>query len=138
MSYITPSLFARVVSLPISLPQTELRRGKSIHISSDVLADDQILALKSLNLHVLKILTPGVVPVYASKVMGVVSVGIYDSPMLCSGGCLVRGYQVGVTQFNPWQTRLIYNPGTYTIVVSNNTTNVDVDVCVTGSIKLYL
>ena len=138
MSYITPSLFARVVSLPISLPQTELRRGKSIHISSVVLADDQILALKSLNLHLLKILTPGVVPVYASKVMGVVSVGIYDSPMLCSCGCLVRGYQVGVTQFNPWQTRLIYKPGTYKIVVSNNTTNVDVDVCVTGSIKLYL
>lgn len=138
MPYVTPTLADRTLSMPVSLPQTELRRGKSIHIASFVLEEGQFLQLKSLNLHLLKILTPGVVPVYASKVLGVVSVGIYDSPMLCSGGCLVRGYEVGVSQFNPWQTRRFYNPGTYTVVVSNNTTNVDVDVCVNGSLKLYL
>ena len=124
--------------MPIAMAQTELRRGKAIQIMQFNLQAGQMLELRCLNLHLLKILTPGVVPAYASQALGVVSVGVYLGPMLTSGAAIVRGYQVGVSQFNPFQARQLRSPGIYTCVVSNNTYNVDVSVCVTGSLKIYL
>jgi hypothetical protein len=138
MGYVNPNRFSRIMSMPVALAQTELRRGKAIQIMQFNLAAGQMLELRCLNLHLLKILTPGIVPSYATRALGVVSVGLYLGPMLTSGAAIVRGYQIGVSQFNSFQARQLRSPGTYTVVVSNNTSNVDVSVAVTGTLKIYV
>ncbi len=98
----------------------------------------QVLELRALNLHLIKVLTPGVVPIYINRSLGLASVGVYEGPMLTGAMALVKGSQIGVTQFNPWSRRRLVSPGTYTVLVSNNTDNVDVAVSVLGALKLYL
>lgn len=138
MTYVTPNRLNRSLALPITLPQTELRRARSIRLGHFKLMTGQSLELRALNLHLLKILTPGVVPDYINKPLGFVSVGVYFGTMLCSSIALVRARNIGCVQFNPYQSRVLRTPGIYTVMVSNNTNNVDASVCVTGSMKLYL
>lgn len=138
MAYVTETIFSRTLALPISLAQTELRRGKDIQIMQFNLALGQVLELRALNLHLIKVLTPGVLPEYVNRSLGLASLGIYEGPMLTGAFALVKGSQVGVTQFNPWMTRRFVSPGTYTVLISNNTRNVDVSVCAMGALKLYL
>lgn len=138
MAFVTPNIFSRILAIPVSLPQTELRRGKSIQVTQFRIELGQVLELRSLNLHLIKILTPGVAPEYVNRSLGLASVGVYEGPMLTGALALVKGAQVGVVQFNPWSVRRFVSPGTYTVVVSNNTENVDISVAATGSLKFYL
>lgn len=138
MTYVTPNRLGRTLALPITLPQTELRRARSIQLGHFKLMTGQSLELRSLNLHLLKILTPGVIPVYVNKPLGFVSVGVYFGTMLCSSVALVRAFNIGCVQFNPYQARVLRTPGVYTVIVSNNTNNVDASVCVSGSLKISL
>ena len=57
--------------------------------------------------------------------------------MLTGAGALVKGLQVGVSQFNQWQVRRFVSPGTYTVTVSNNAQNIDLSVAVCGTLKVY-
>jgi len=98
----------------------------------------QIFELRALNLHVLKVLTPGVTPEYVNRSLGLASLGVYEGPMLTGALALVKGSQVGVTQFNPWMVRRFVSPGTYTVLISNNTRNVDLSVSAMGALKLYI
>jgi hypothetical protein len=120
------------------MAQTELRRGKQIQIMQFDLQLGQLLELRALNLHLIKVLTPGVVPEYINRSLGLSSVGVYEGPMLTGALALVKGAQVGVTQFNPWSLRRFVSPGVYTVIISNNTRNVDISVCVMGDLKVYL
>jgi hypothetical protein len=138
MPFVTPNIFERILAIPVSLAQTELRRGKSIQITQFRIELGQALELRALNLHLLKVLTPGVTPDYVNRSLGLASVGVYEGPMLTGALALVKGAQVGVTQFNPWSVRRFVSPGTYTVVISNNTRNVDISVAATGSLKLLL
>lgn len=138
MAYVTETIFGKILAIPVSLAQTELRRDKDIQIMQFELALGQVLELRALNLHLIKVLTPGVVPDYANRSLGLASLGVYNGPMLTGALALVKGSQVGVTQFNPWAVRRLVSPGTYTVLVSNNTRNVDVSVSVLGALKLYL
>lgn len=138
MALVTQNIFSRVLAIPVALAQTELRRGRALHVAQFKIELGQALELRSLNLHIVKVLTPGVVPSYINRSLGLASVGVYDGPMLTSALALVKGAQVGISQFNPWSARRFVSPGTYTVVVSNNTSNVDVSVVVTGALKLLL
>jgi hypothetical protein len=137
MPLVTPAIFSRSLALPIALAQTELRRGKQIQIMQFDLKAGQLLELRALNLHLIKVLTPGVVPVYVNRSLGLASVGVYEGTMLTGAGALVKGLQVGVSQFNPWQVRRFISPGTYTVLISNNAENIDLSLAVTGTLKVY-
>jgi len=65
-----------------------------------------------------------------------VSAGIYLSPMMCSSACLLAVQSPGVSSMNSFAYKDFATPGLYYFTVSNNTTNVDVSVSLTGVVKL--
>lgn len=134
--YVTPSRFASVLNTPICLPQTELRRGRYIQAGVIRLALGQILRVRLLTLHLINVITPGVTPDIFSTPLGLASAGIYMSPMACSSVCLLSVNGPGATALNPFAYREFACPGDYRFLVSNNTSNVDVTVALTGVAKI--
>lgn len=135
--YITATRYARIVDLPVALPQTEVRRGKQIILGRVTLALGQLLRIRSLVLHVIRNLTPGPLPSSMNTTLGIASVGIYLGPMLTSSPALVRGPTTGSFALNSFGLHDIVTPGNYTVIVANHTDNFDLSVIVTGSLKLY-
>jgi hypothetical protein len=136
--YVTPARFYRVMNLPISFPQTEMRRGNRIVIAQMPVDLGQILTLRALTLHVVSNLSPGQVPVYHTTSLGAISVGLYFGSALTSPLALATLNTVGTSMTNPFHATKCVSPGVYTVVVSNNTSNMDFSVVVTGATKLYL
>lgn len=136
--YITPSTFDRSITIPISFPQTELRRGKEIRLATVTVGQGQVLELRSLTLHLVSILTPENVPVLHNSVLGLCSVGLYLGPMRCSGLAIVLADTAGSVTLNPYARKIARTPGTYSVVVGNNAQNIDLSVAVTGSMRLRL
>jgi hypothetical protein len=138
MSYITDSQFDRIVTLPISLPETELRRQRSIRVATFPIALGQRLELRGLTVHLAKILTPGVVPSLDNTVLGLCSAGLIIGSMATSvmGNVFTNG--LGAACWTADQPVIITAPGTYRLLAFNNSSNVDVSVVVTGSAKLFL
>lgn len=137
MSYLTPANFNKIVNFPVSMPETELRRGKSMIVGTYVLATGQRFQLKSLHLHVCRILNPGLLPDLINSI-GAVNVGFYQASMLTGALALVSRNGTGVSAYNMFKSCEAWTPGAYTIVVSNNTRNIDFSVSVTGAVKLFL
>lgn len=136
--YVTPTRLLRVLDIPISFAQTELRRGKFIQIGQIPIENSQQLHIRSLSIHCVKNLTPGQVPVYATTSLGAVSVGVYFGSTLTSPLALAYVFNLGVSSINPFHVIKCLSPGVYTVLVSNNTTNMDFSVAATGCAKLYL
>lgn len=136
--YLTPTRLSQILDLPISFPQTELRRGKFIHIAQFPVEQNQVLQLRNLVLHVLKNLTPGAVPTYATTSLGSVSVGFYFGSVITSPLALAFVTNLGISSANPFSIVKCASPGVYTVIISNNTTNMDFSVSATGIAKLYL
>lgn len=134
--FVTTNRYARVIDLPLSLSQTELAAGKQIYIAQIPVALHQRIEIKSLTLSVLAILTPGVVPVYLNTAMQLASVGLYRGPMITSPLCYTAFTDENSTT-NPFSTCVVETPGTYNVIVSNNTTNTDLSVVVTGNVKFF-
>lgn len=134
--FITTQRFARIANLPISLPQTQLNAGMLIVAMKITLAMHQRLELRSLNCFLANILTPGAIPVYLNTAMGLCSVSVTRSLTVCSpiAYALVKDRS---TTSNPFSTCVIETPGVYNVIVSNNTSNVDMAVTATGLFKLY-
>ena len=138
MSYVTSTEFDRIATLPLALPQTEMRRQKAIQVTTIVLAQGQRLELRSLNLHLIQVLTPGVAPVLETTALGVASAGLYlDGGMLSGGIGVVAATAAGVSSYSPNQPVVVTAPGTYVVIVSNNSSNVDVTVSLTGSVRIF-
>jgi hypothetical protein len=134
--FVTTNRYARIVDLPLSFAQTELRSGKSIVIAKLVLGQHSRLELRALTVAVVAVLTPGVVPVYLNTAMWLCSVGLYRSTMITSPLAYAAfAEQTGMV--NPFAPCIVATPGTYSVMVSNNTGNIDLAVTATGSIKLY-
>ncbi len=136
--YVTPAHFSRVLDLPISLAQTELRRGKCINVAQFPIQLGQWLLLRSLTLHVVKNLTPGQVPTYSTTSLGAISAGLYFGSALTSPLAIASTLSSGYSAVNPYAVVKCVCPGVYTVYVSNNTSNMDFSVVVTGSLKHYL
>lgn len=137
-SYISTANFASVLTIPVSLPQTELLGGKSIEIAQVNLKLNQEFELRSMTLHLLKILTPGTTPIMNTTSLGLVSVGVYLTGMLTGSPAFVQLTVPGAASYRPSAPAKFSSPGLYTFVVSNNTSNVGLSVIVTGSAKLFL
>ena len=135
MSLITVTHFDRSLVLPIALPQTELRASKSLQVATWRLALGQRIELRSLHLHLIKLLTPGVDPQLNNSTHGIVSVGIYASTMATSAIGVVLCIEPGVAALTGNDPVHITTPGDYNVVVSNNSINVDVSVAVTGAAR---
>ena len=142
MPYVTPLRLEQIVNVPFSLAETELRRGKTMAVWAFDLVRGQRLEVRCMNLHIHRVLNPGVNPERANTSMGLCSVGLLFGPMVSSSACSVISSMAGVTNqsvtsFNSFTKRTFVTPGPYRIVVSNNTTNVDFSLIVTGAVKLY-
>ena len=138
MSYLTSNEFDRIQTLGIALPQTELRRQKTLQITTVFLNLGQRLEMASLNVHLIQILTPGVVPSVESTSLGLVSAGLYLGDGMMTGGLGIAAASApGVSSIGPMQPVIVTAPGTYKLIVSNNSSNVDVSVVVTGSLRIF-
>lgn len=134
--FVTTQRYARVLDLPLSFSQTELAAGKSVVLSRLPLALYQRLELRSLTISVVAILTPGVVPAFLNTAMSLCSVGLYRGTIITSP-LAYTAFTNMTSTVNPFSTCVIETPGTYNVIVSNNTNNTDLAVLVTGSAKLY-
>jgi hypothetical protein len=136
VSYVNTASYAKTLTIPISLPQTELKRGRSVRVASWNLKLGERLELRSLTLHVLRILTPGPQPIYTNTALGAASAGIYLGETVTSPIAWTFVGSVGAASTNPFHVRRMITPGTYTVIVSNNTANLDLAVCATGCVRL--
>lgn len=135
--YITKERLARTLHVPFAFPQTELRAGRSMTVAVLNLARGQRLEVRSLTLNVLRVLTTGLLPALRYNALSVCSIGLYAGE---SSACpLVYASAQGNSSAtsNPNRRHTIEGPGKYTVVVRNNTSNVDLSVAGTGAAKLY-
>jgi hypothetical protein len=136
--YLTPKRFSKVLHIPVSLSQTELRRGKHFQVAQIPVNIGQQLHVRGLTVNVVKNLTPGAIPVYATTSLGTVNLGVYFGATLTSPLALAYVVNLGVSSTNPYAVCKLVSPGVYTFVVSNNTANMDFSVSASGCAKLYL
>jgi len=134
--YVTEKRYQTIYDLPIQLPQMELRRGRYMVFGTVNLVLGQIMRIRCFNIHLINIITPGNTPNIFSTPLGLVSAGVFTSPMLCSGSILMKAFSPGVTGFNSFQYQDFATPGLYYFAVSNNTSNIDMTVAVTGVAKI--
>jgi hypothetical protein len=135
--YVTPSRLARTIELPISMAQTELRRGEVIQIAKAMIDQGQTLEMRMLTLNLVRVLTFGQIPVYLNSAFGLCSVGLYFGPMISSPLAYVKITTNGTAMLNPYKRKVMKSPGVYRILIANNTSNLDLSVCATGSMKFY-
>lgn len=146
--YITPERYASIGTLPISLVETELRRGSSVHIATFKLHQAEEAHIRVLNLAIVRILTPGSTPDNINSTFGYATVGVYGpinliyGYMLCSPIISVSARGIGTVSLNSYADHAITTPGTYVVAAFNNTGllpqyAIDMTVCVTGVIKFY-
>ena len=147
--YITPDRFAGIGDMGISLPQTELRRGSIIQIASFKLGPSEQAMIRVMNLNVIKVLTPGIIPDIVNSSFGICTVGVYgpintwNGHMICSPIIRVTAAGLGVAAMNPYVDNSIVSPGIYVVNVFNNTgrsaaSAIDLSISVTGQIKFYV
>ena len=136
MSYLTLTEYNRVYTLPISLPETELRRRCFIQVSTFRVTQGTVLELACLHLQVLRILTPGMSPMLADSSLGLAGVGFLASSMLSSAVGLVTQSTIGTRSLNADQPVVVTAPGVYRAVVFNNSSNVDLAVVVSGAVRV--
>lgn len=134
--FVTSNRYARIHDLPFSFPQTEIRSGKQITVAVIPVALHQRLVVRSLTVMVVNILTPGVIPIYLNTAMSLVSAGLYRGSMVTSP-LIYAVFSEANTTSNLFSPCVIETPGNYTLTVSNNTSNTDFAVVVTGSAKIY-
>jgi len=136
--YVTPKRLERIIELPVSMAQTELRRGETIQIAQATITQGQALEMRSLTVNLVRVLTFGQIPIYLNSAFGLCSVGLYFGPMISSPLAYAKITTNGTAMINPYKRKSMKSPGTYTVLIANNTSNIDVSICVTGSMKLYL
>lgn len=134
---ITPNRLGRIIDIPVCFSSTELNYSRAIHVAQVPLTLGQKMVMRTLTLHVPNILTPTLTPILFNSALGCVSVGVYFGDMLTSPLAVAKMSGVGSCTVNPFSQHVFATPGIYTVVVSNNTNNVDYAVIVTGAFKLY-
>lgn len=132
MTTLTYNRWSQILNLPLALPQTELRRGRSLQVAAIPVALGESVEVRALTLHLLRLLTPGVSPVLNNSALGLCSVGIYLTDMLTGGTALVKATGPGAEALNPYAPAVLSSPGFYRVIVANNTSNVDLAVVVSG------
>jgi hypothetical protein len=137
MGFTTAQRFQQILDLPISLAQTELRRGRFIAAGRIKLELGQVMRVRLFALHFISVLTPLVDPAVFNTALGIVSAGVYISPMICSSALLLKLSSPGIVAANSFACKDFSTPGTYVFLVANNSSNVDASVSLTGSVKVF-
>ena len=135
--YVNQSYFDTVRTLPIVLPQTELKRETSILLASLPLNLGEYMELRSLTLHVIQLLTPGVNPSSEVDAIGAASVSVQLGGMATGAIAVVPIASPGAASLDANKPVVIRAPGVYQVYVRNHSNNVDMSVCVTGSAKIF-
>jgi|PlaIllAssembly_1097288.scaffolds.fasta_scaffold15854_3 hypothetical protein len=134
--YVTTNRFPRIWDVPFNFGQTEVRRGKNLVIAAFELAVNQRIELRDMTVALITILTPNAVPIYLNTAMELCSAGLYRGTML-TGPIAYAAFTEQAVSVNAFYRCVIASPGTYQFIVSNNTSNVDLSVAVSGSFKFY-
>lgn len=135
--YITSSRLAQIRHLPISVPQTELRANHNLNVGSFTLELGQRADIRTLTLKIVRVLTTGILPVKIYDAYGLCVVGIYAGQSDCTPLVFADSVDSTPRTANPFRKMTLDTPGTYRILVRNLTSNVDLSVAASGSIKLY-
>jgi len=142
--YISDDGLARILSVPVACPQTELRKGSSIVLTSFTLNEGEFFRVRFISLYVPRLVaTHGA---YAKKTdrYGPVFLGLYSGQINNANAPLgapifaVSADGVGVFASSPYVLRNFSSADLYTFMVVNNTTNYDYDAVVTGTLRLFL
>ena len=141
-AYITTDRYASIVDLPVCLPETAVRRGNVVQIASFRLTLGQKAVIRVMDMNVLKVLTPGVIPDAVNSSFGWCYLGVFAGYMATSPFASVSASQVGIAGFQSSCEKVIVSPGVYTIKLVNNTGKtaaraLDLAISVTGVIKIY-
>ena len=124
-------------ALPISLPQTELRRNSTLVLSAIRLERGTQFKINWLGIKLISQLNPGN-PVKVNSALGTVFVGVY------SGNLEPLGFPSTVLSINGSaramldcrHSRLYSVAQDYSIALVNNTRDTDFEICVTGSMSI--
>jgi len=141
-TYISTDRYAAIADVPICLPETAVRRGNVVQVSVFRLFKGQIAVVRLLDMNIVKVLTPGIVPDNVNSSYGWCFAGVFAGAMAASPFVAVAASQVGITGLGSFGEKVIASPGVYAVKVVNNTgktaaTAVDLSVCLTGVIKIY-
>ena len=141
-TYISTDRYAAIADVPICLPETALRRGSVVQIASFQIFTGQVAIVRLMDMNILKVLTPGVVPDNINSSYGWCYAGVFAGAMAASPFICVASSSVGITGLQSSCEKVIASPGIYTVKIVNNTgktaeTAIDLAVCVTGVIKIY-
>lgn len=136
VGFVTTNRLDRSLNIPLCAAQTELRANKRLVMGTFTLAQFQRLEIRSLTIKIGRVLTPGAVPFYSFTSYGLCSVGIYRGKGTCSP-IVYTMINTDPTTVNPFQPCIISSPGLYTVLMLNNTTNIDLAVVASGVAKLY-
>jgi hypothetical protein len=140
---ILSSRFERAVDVPVGCPQTVLRAQNSLLVGTLNLELGQYLRLRWLGIKIAKIIKIAA-PDKVSSNLGLCYAGVYsgdlDGVNRPTGVALAQLVvnQVTSRQMSPHYFRNFTTPGTYSVFVTNNLANMDLEVVVTGAAKLYL
>jgi len=141
-TYISTERYAAIADIPICLPETALRRGNVVQIASFKLEAGQRAVVRLIDLNIVKVLTPGIVPDIINSSFGWCYAGVFAGYMAASPFITVATSQVGISGLHSCCEKIIASPGFYTVKVVNNTGKtaaaaIDLAVVVTGVIKIY-
>ncbi|MGV0949078.1 MAG: hypothetical protein ACOYB3_00090 [Azonexus sp.] len=141
-TYISTERYAAIADIPVCLPETALRRGNVVQIASFKLETGQRAVVRLIDLNIVKVLTPGIVPDIINSSFGWCYAGVFAGYMAASPFITVATSQVGISGLHSCCEKIIASPGIYTVKVVNNTgktaeSAIDLAVVVTGVIKIY-
>lgn len=135
--------FERIIDLPLSLPQTALNARTSILVATVQLSIGQRMRIRWLGGKIVRLQNTDV-PQKINSNLGLIYLGVYsgdlDDVKRPTGVSLVQMpiNQATAKRMNPFHFRNFTAPDTYSVFVTNNTSNLNFDVVVTGTAKLYL
>lgn len=95
------------------------------------------MEIRSLSIKVVSILTSGVTPVHLFDAYGLCVIGVYKGSTDCTPLVYASSLDSTAVTSNPFQRAVITSPGTYRVVARNCTSNVDLAVVGTGSVRLF-
>ncbi len=135
--------FERIIDLSLSLPQTALNARTSILVATVQLSIGQRMRIRWLGGKIVRLQNTDV-PQKINSNLGLIYLGVYsgdlDDVKRPTGVSLVQMpiNQATAKRMNPFHFRNFTAPDTYSVFVTNNTSNLNFDVVVTGTAKLYL
>lgn len=140
MSLITEELYSRMLTIPISLPQTVIGPNTSLVVAAVKLELPNMLRFRWLNL---QLASNGLErPNRVNSSLGFAYAGIYagvrDHVPTGLPLAISIASTIGVRSTNPFAKRDFSAPDTYEILVTNNTTNNSLRVVVSGCLQLFL